>query len=37
MDDTADPALLERLRALAPDDLDASLICAAPCQVLAHP
>jgi len=30
MDDTADPALLKRLRALAPDDLDALLICAMP-------
>ena len=30
MDDTADPALLERLRALAPHDLDALLICAVP-------
>lgn len=30
MDDTADPVLLVRLRALAPDDLDALLICAVP-------
>ena len=37
MDDAADPALLERLRALTLDDLDALLICAASCQVLAQP
>ena len=30
MVDAADPALLERLRALAPPDLDALLICAVP-------
>lgn len=30
MDDVVDPALRERLRALAPDDLDALLICAVP-------
>jgi|GEM_PF-3237728 len=37
MDDAADPDLLERLRALAPHDLDALLICVASCHVLLQP